>query len=196
MIPNTAQPDTVELRDNQEKYGFQKNLGKVKDEVPLPTYAATVTNLRQVGIRLVGSCPNPGHNDGSPSFTIYEESDTWYCFGCLRGGDILDLFMCVEGWPEDAYGPALPALAERFNVVLWERPPRWLERQDEKVQTREAAKRHLASVYQRRLTRVFAPLVLLGGETPEEELEALEGLASSLWPVSLSMADRRVFGEG
>jgi DNA primase len=179
----------------RQPYSFQKSLDKVKEAVPLATYAATITELRPVGLQLVGCCPIPDHKDRTPSFTVYVANDSWYCFGCLRGGDILDLWMACEGWPEDAYGPALPALAEKFNVTLWERPPRWFERQDEKAQVREAAKRYVATIYQRRLTRVFASLVLLGGESPEEELEALEGLASSLWPISLSIAERRVSGE-
>ena len=53
----------------------------------------------------------------------------------------------------------------------------------------------MAATYQRRLTRIYAPLVLLGGEIPSEEIEALEGLASVLWPISLSLAGRRVAGE-
>jgi hypothetical protein len=52
---------------------------------------------------------------------------------------------------------------------------------------------HHPEADQWRLTRVFAPLVLLR-QTPEEELEALEGLASALWPISLSLAGERVAG--
>jgi hypothetical protein len=87
-------------------------------------------------------------------------------------------------------------LSIRYNVELPQRSPSWFQRQDEKGRTRETAKRYVAGVYQRRLTRVYAPLVLVGGETPEEELERLEGLADALWPISLSMAGRRVTGEG
>jgi hypothetical protein len=35
---------------------------------------------------LVGRCPLPGHDDGSPSFTVYPGDRGWYCFGCGRGG--------------------------------------------------------------------------------------------------------------
>jgi len=176
-------------------YGFRKSLEFLNDAVPLTTYAATVTELKTAGLRQVGSCPIPDHEDSSPSFAVYQESDRWYCFGCSRGGDVLDLFMACEDWPEDAYGPALAAMAQRFGVELPQRPLAWHRWQDEKVQIREAAKRRVAATYQRRLTRVYAPLVLIGGETPEEELEALEELASALWPISLKLAGERVAGD-
>ncbi len=148
------------------------------------------------GLRLVANCPNPDHRDRTPSFHLWPETGRWYCFGaCARGGDLLDAFMMCECWPEDAYGEALEALADRFGVELPKRPDRWHQRQDEKARVREAAKRHIAKVYQRRLTRLYAPLVLVGGQTPQQELRELEELAGSLWPVSLDMAGKRVGGE-
>ncbi len=94
----------------------------------------------------------------------------------------------LEAWT------AVQALAERYGVKLPRRPERWHRRQEEKARVRETATKQVAGVYQRRLTRVYAPLVLLGGETPEEELRELEELAAALWPISLSMAARRVAG--
>jgi DNA primase len=41
--------------------------------------------------------PCPLHNDKDPSFHVYEETNSWYCFGCLKGGDIIDLVEAVEG---------------------------------------------------------------------------------------------------
>jgi hypothetical protein len=86
-------------------------------------------------------------------------------------------------------------LAQRYSVDLPQRSDFWRSRQDEKSKTRDAATKYVAGVYQRRLVRLYTPLVLIGGETPEEELQELEGLASSLWPISLDMAKRRVSGE-
>jgi len=36
-------------------------------------------------------CPLPGHEDRTPSFVVFGKSNTAKCFGCLRGGDVLDL---------------------------------------------------------------------------------------------------------
>ncbi len=82
-----------------------------------------------------------------------------------------------------------------FGVELPKRPERWHKRQDEKAKVREATKKYVASLYQRRLTRIYAPFVLVGGQSPEEELEELQGLAVALWPACLDMAERRLSGE-
>jgi len=36
------------------------------------------------------TCPFKDHNDTVASFTIYTENNTYYCWGCGRGGDVLD----------------------------------------------------------------------------------------------------------
>ncbi len=176
---------------------FRQDLEKVEAELTTEQYLRSCgVELKRDGLRLVACCPIPGHEDKTPSFHVWTETGRWHCFGaCSRGGDLLDLFMLIERWPEDAYGEALAALADRFGVELPRRPDRWHRQQDEKARVREAATKHVAEKYQERLTRIYGPLVLLGGETPEEEIKELEELAAALWPISLSMASRRVNGE-
>ena len=42
--------------------------------------------IKKEGTILRAYCPF--HNDtGRPNFTIYEETDSWYCFACKEGGD-------------------------------------------------------------------------------------------------------------
>lgn len=41
-------------------------------------------------------CPLPGHEDRSPSFHIYEETNSFYCFGCNRGGQPINFIMLME----------------------------------------------------------------------------------------------------
>jgi DNA primase len=43
--------------------------------------------LRPSGRRLVGSCPL--HDDRHPSFTVYPDTGSFYCFGCGAGGDVI-----------------------------------------------------------------------------------------------------------
>lgn len=44
--------------------------------------------LRPTGGRLVGACPF--HSDTRPSLVIYPRTQSYYCFGCGAGGDVLD----------------------------------------------------------------------------------------------------------
>jgi DNA primase len=44
--------------------------------------------LRDSGSHLVGLCPF--HQDEHPSFAVYPETRSFYCFGCNAGGDVID----------------------------------------------------------------------------------------------------------
>jgi DNA primase len=185
-------PDVTRRHDRERRtYGLRKAIEAIKDAVPIEQIAAEYGLFKLLGNgRLLGQCVAPNHEDRTPSMTVFTDTQRFKCFGCGLGGDVIDLEEVagrhLETWT------AIVALSTRYGVELPQRPKRWHKRQDEKERVREAAKKYIADRYQRRLTRVFAPLVLLGGETPEEELQALEGLASALWPVSLSMAGKRV----
>ncbi len=50
--------------------------------------AASGLELRQTGGRLTAVCPF--HGDGRPSLVIYPASQSYYCFGCGAGGDVID----------------------------------------------------------------------------------------------------------
>lgn len=66
----------------------------IKAKVNIVDIAEQYTKLRKSGNRFVGSCPF--HDEKSPSFTVYPENQSWFCFSCNRGGDVIDLTMAVE----------------------------------------------------------------------------------------------------
>lgn len=48
---------------------------------------ARVTIVRKSGDELEGCCPNPNHQDRSPSFRFNIKKNVFYCFGChIKGG--------------------------------------------------------------------------------------------------------------
>jgi DNA primase len=50
--------------------------------------------LRKTGTCLVGLCPL--HVEHRPSFTLYPATNSWYCYGCHRGGDSIDLVQALD----------------------------------------------------------------------------------------------------
>lgn len=56
-------------------------------------FAATpdIAPLQALGSRFVTNCIFPDHDDSTPSFVLYPESNSYYCFGCDEWGDTLDL---------------------------------------------------------------------------------------------------------
>ena len=53
------------------------------------------TVLRKSGHnRFLGSCPL--HEDKHPSMTVYADNQSWHCFQCNRGGDVISFIQAVE----------------------------------------------------------------------------------------------------
>ncbi|MCB0394279.1 MAG: DNA primase [Bdellovibrionales bacterium] len=55
------------------------------------------TELKRMGGNLKGLCPLPGHNEKTPSFSVNEDMQYYYCFGCHRGGDVFKFAQDVMG---------------------------------------------------------------------------------------------------
>ena len=51
--------------------------------------------LRGRGRVRQGVCPF--HEEREGSFTVYGDTERWYCFGCGEGGDVLDFLQRIEG---------------------------------------------------------------------------------------------------
>ena len=51
--------------------------------------------LRGRGRRLTGRCPF--HEDRTPSFCVYPETESFHCFGCGASGDVIDFVRRAEG---------------------------------------------------------------------------------------------------
>src|SRR5690606_41036919 len=59
------------------------------------TVASAGVDLRPSGGRLTGQCPF--HRDRDPSFVVYPETASWFCYGCHAGGDVIDFVARVRG---------------------------------------------------------------------------------------------------
>ena len=52
--------------------------------------------LRKSGRNLVGLCPF--HQEKNPSFFIYPETNSFYCYGCQKGGNIITFVELLYGY--------------------------------------------------------------------------------------------------
>lgn len=69
--------------------------------------------LKRAGRNLKGLCPF--HSEKTPSFTVYPDSQSFYCFGCGAGGDVVTFVKRVENLE---YIEALRLLADRAGMTL------------------------------------------------------------------------------
>lgn len=70
-------------------------------------------NLKHRGKNLVGLCPF--HSEKTPSFTVYPENGSFYCFGCGVGGDVITFTGLMENLD---YIESVKLLAEKSGVTL------------------------------------------------------------------------------
>ena len=85
----------------------------IKAKIDVVDEVGLVVALRKSGKSLQGLCPF--HNERTPSFHVFPESQTWRCFGCQEGGDV---FTFVEKQQGVDFPEALRYLAEKAGVSL------------------------------------------------------------------------------
>lgn len=88
-------------------------INEIKYRNEIESVIAPYVNLKRRGKNLVGLCPF--HNEKTPSFTVYPENGSFYCFGCGVGGDVFSFTRLVENLD---YIDAVKLLAERSGVTL------------------------------------------------------------------------------
>lgn len=74
---------------------------------------SSYVTLKRAGSNLKGLCPF--HSEKTPSFTVYPETQSFYCFGCGAGGDVISFIMRTENLD---YVSAVEALAKRAGITL------------------------------------------------------------------------------
>lgn len=70
-------------------------------------------NLKRRGKNLVGLCPF--HNEKTPSFTVYPDSQSFYCFGCGAGGEAIGFIRRAENLD---FTEAVRYLCDKSGMVM------------------------------------------------------------------------------
>ncbi len=69
-------------------------LQEIHDKLNIEDVVSSYVSLKKAGKNLKGLCPF--HNEKTPSFTIYPETESFYCFGCGAAGDVIAFLMRIE----------------------------------------------------------------------------------------------------
>lgn len=145
--------------------------------------------MRRIGDRWTARCPLPGHDERTPSFTVYPGDRGWWCFGCNRGGDVVNL--AVLAWEIDRADVAAAEVLMTFGNEVPQRPPSWFANQERQAPYRDALGEIRTRHIQRRLFRwIFEPLLSLI-EDPDERAREAEYVWAELMPLAVRMAGDR-----
>ena len=88
-------------------------INEIKYRNDIETAVSQYVNLKRRGKNLVGLCPF--HSEKTPSFTVYPETGSFYCFGCGAGGDVITFIRRIENLD---YMESIKLLAERSGISL------------------------------------------------------------------------------
>lgn len=88
-------------------------LQELKLKSDIEDIVSTYVTLRKRGNTSVGLCPF--HNEKTPSFTVYPETQSFYCFGCGAGGDTIGFLKRIENLD---YIDAVKSLAQRVGMQM------------------------------------------------------------------------------
>lgn len=68
----------------------------IRRSKPIKEVAArSSVELCPAGGRLIGRCPF--HQDGRPSLVVHPTNQTYFCFGCGAGSDVIDFVPRLHG---------------------------------------------------------------------------------------------------
>ena len=79
---------------------------RIKREMPIEKIIAEYIKLKPSGTHTLSGCC-PFHDDRTPSFTVYLQSNKYHCFGCRAHGDVISFVRAMENL---GFGQALELL--------------------------------------------------------------------------------------
>jgi len=80
----------LKLRDTRsDDFNIIEKLQEAKNNISILDFIECTAHI-ECYTRKLNKCPLPNHRDWTASFKIYDKTNTWYCFWCKIGGDIVN----------------------------------------------------------------------------------------------------------
>ncbi len=133
----------------------QDAVQRVKDAAQIVDIIGECVSLKRAGSNMKGLCPF--HGEKTPSFTVNPVRQSFHCFGCGEGGDVLSFMMKYYNltFPE-----TMKQLAQRYQITL---PEQQFTSDDKK----KAEKRQKLFDANERATRVYHEYLLNNPEAAQ-----------------------------
>ncbi len=84
---------------------------EIKKRIDIVDFINGYVPLKKAGLNFKGLCPF--HQEKSPSFMVNRERQSWHCFGCNEGGDVISFLEKIDNLN---FVEATKILAERAGV--------------------------------------------------------------------------------
>ena len=124
---------------------MNSDVSKIKERLNIVDVVGDYIKLNNEGSYLKAKCPF--HEERTPSFVVNVDRQTYHCFGCEAGGDVISFVMEIEGLD---FREALKLLADRAGVELSVFTKEQRQAQDTKSRLYEIMK-HATLFYEKEL---------------------------------------------
>ena len=121
---------------------------------PIEDVVGQHVNLKRSGANMFGLCPF--HGEKTASFSVAPDKGIYYCFGCHKGGGVINFQMEIEGL---SYPDAVRALAKRAGMTVPE---------DEQYQSRYRQQERLWALHKEAARFFHSQLYAPGGKAALE----------------------------
>ena len=112
----------------------QATIQRIKDTAEIEDVVRSYgVMLKRRGASLWANCPFPGHEEKTPSFCVTPSKRMCKCFGCGKGGDVVNFVKEMEGV---GYLDALRILAKKYGIEITEHQQ--TEEEKQKQEKRES----------------------------------------------------------
>ncbi len=91
----------------------ERFIQELQEKADIESFISANISLKRRGKNLIGLCPF--HNEKTPSFTVYPESNSFYCFGCGAGGDVITFVRRMENLD---YIEAVKSVAQAVGMSM------------------------------------------------------------------------------
>ena len=88
-------------------------IAELRRRADIESIVSSYVSIRRNGKICRGLCPF--HSEKTPSFTVYPDTQSFYCFGCGEGGDVIRFICSIENLD---YVEAVKFLADKVGMDL------------------------------------------------------------------------------
>jgi DNA primase len=90
-----------------------RDIDKIKEKIDIVDFIKSYVDLKKAGKNFKGLCPFHKETDGS--FIVSPERQSWHCFGCNAGGDVIKFVMLYENYD---FVEAIQYLSEKTGIKI------------------------------------------------------------------------------